>query len=200
MDAKILELRSMKFTLFVCTVMVWGWGFLTLNVIEGLPLACVALFPLLVALPLLLLALRFATHLRGLAGPRLFANSRVVRLYVAGLVVTLVGYVLANVIARALHHVEYAIPGATLALGLHFLFLALAFHAKRNYLTMAVFSLTALIVPLVIPLKITIGSITTINNGGGWMMVIGIVGIVWLWFVAVRLLVIGGRSWREIKG
>lgn len=200
MENEIRALRSMRFTLFVCMVMVWGWGYLTLNVIEGLPLALNVLLPLLVALPLLILALRFTTRLRGLTGPKLFANGRVVWLYSAGLAVTLVGYVLAIVIARALHHAEYVIPGATLAVGLHFFFLALAFHAKRDYLTLVVFCLTALIVPLAIPLKITIGPITTINNGGGWMMVTGIVGMVWLWLVAARLLVIGGRSLRKIKG
>jgi predicted dienelactone hydrolase len=92
------------------------------------------------------------------------------------------------------------IPGATLAVGLHFFFLALAFQARRDYLTLAVFCLTALFVPLAVPLKITLGPLATSNNGGGWMVVTGMVGLVWLWLVAAYLLVLGGRSLREIQG
>jgi len=104
MENEVRTLRSMRLTLFVCTVMVWGWGYLILNTIEGLAFALAALLPVLVALPLLLLTLRFTTRLRGLTGPKLFANRRVIWLYIAGLVVTVVGFVLAQVIARALHH------------------------------------------------------------------------------------------------
>jgi hypothetical protein len=100
MENEVRTLRSMRLTLFVCTVMVWGWGYIILNNIEGLAFALAALLPVLVALPLLLLTLRFTTRLRGLTGPKLFANRRVIWLYMAGLVVTVVGFVLAQVIAR----------------------------------------------------------------------------------------------------
>jgi hypothetical protein len=200
MENEVRTLRSMRLTLFVCTVMVWGWGYIILNNIEGLAFALAALLPVLVALPLLLLTLRFTTRLRGLTGPKLFANRRVIWLYMAGLVVTVVGFVLAQVIARALHHAEYAIPGATLAVGLHFLFLALAFRAQRDYLTLAVFCLASLFVPLAVPLKMTLGPLATSNNGGSWMVVTGMIGLVWLWLVAAYLLVLGGRRLREIKG
>ena len=201
MGNEIRALRSMRYALFVHTVMVWGWGYLTLINIEGFSRALATLLPLLVALPLLLFTLLFSMRLHGLTGPKLFANSRVVLLYVAGNVVTLVGYMLAIVIARTLHHPEYVIPGATLAVGLHFLFLALAFDEKRHLITLAVFCLTALIVPLTIPLRITLGPLVTASNeGSGWMVVTGIVGMVWLCLVDVRFLVIGGRRLREIKG
>lgn len=200
MENEIRALRGMRFTLLVCAIMVWGWGYLALGVIDGLPFALEALLPLLIALPLLLLALRFSARLRGLTGPKLFKNRRTVWLYITGVALTIVGYVLALVIARALHHPEYVVPGATLAVGLHFLFVALAFDAKGAYLTLAVFCLTALLVPLTVPLKFTIGALTTISNGGGWMLVTGVIGMIWLWLVAARLLVIGGKKLREIKG
>ena len=173
MGNEIRALRGMRFTLFVYSVMVWGWGYLTLVNIQGIPFVLVVLLPLLLALPLFLSIIRFSNHLRGLAGPKLFKNSRAVWLYVIGLVVTVGGYVLAVVLARALHHPEYTIPIATLVVGLHFLFIALAFDAKRTYSTVAVFCLTALLVPLTIPLRITIGlsnsSLCRVGvDGGDW--------------------------------
>lgn len=200
MGNTVRSLRSMRFTLFVCAVMVWGWGYFLFNNIEGFPFVFASLLPLIVAFPLLLLAIRFAVNLRGLSGPRLFTNGRVVLLYVIGVGTTVVGYVLANVIAQLLHHREYVVPGAILALGLHFLFLGLAFDEKREYLTLAVFCLTAIIVPVTVPQQFTLGSVTTLSNGGGWMVVASIVGLVWLWSVAVFLFIRGGRSLQQIKG
>ncbi len=199
MKNEIRALRSMRFSLFVYTVMVWGWGYLALTNIKGFPLVVSLLLPLLVSLPLLFLTLRFSMRLHGLTGPKLFVNSRMVWLYSIGVALSLVGYILAIVIAHSLHHPEFVIPVATLAVGLHFLFLALAFDEKRQYLTVAVFCITALLVPLTVPLRITIGSLVTTNNGGGWMVVTGIVGIIWLGLMALSLLVIGGRRLQEVK-
>ncbi|HLZ56727.1 MAG TPA: hypothetical protein VKR06_07245 [Ktedonosporobacter sp.] len=199
MDNDIRTLRNMRFTLGVYTVMSWGWGFFIMEVIEGVPQALAVLLPLVLALPLLFLTLQFSTYLRGLAGPRLFASSRVVWLYITGNAVTLVGFVLANVIARVIHHPEYAVPGALLALGLHFLFIALAFQETRAYLTLAVFCLTALLVPLTVPLTGTIGPLTLIPDAGGWTVAISLVSLVWFWLVTAYILVRGGRISREIQ-
>jgi D-alanyl-lipoteichoic acid acyltransferase DltB (MBOAT superfamily) len=180
--------------------MVWGWGYLALSNIKGFPLASAALLPLLVSLPLLFFTVRFSNHLRGLAGPKLFRNKRSIWLYITGLVVTVGGYILAIVVARMLHHPEYVIPIATLIVGLHFLFIVLAFDANRAYFTVAVFCLAALLVPLTVPLRITIGSIATINKeGSGWMEVIAIIGMLWLTFMALYLLVTSGRRLREVR-
>lgn len=200
MENEVRSLRSVRFTLFVFAVMTWGWGFFLLNNIEGVPLVLALLLPVMMVIPLWFLAIRFALDLRGLAGPKLFTNRRVVLLYTMGVVFSVVGYALAVVIARVLHHPEYTVPGGTLAVGLHFWFLALAFQEKREYLTMAVFCLTAVLVPLLAPLQFSPGSLTTLSNGGGWMVITSIVALLWLWSSAVRLFVSGQRRLRKIRG
>jgi len=199
MENEVRSLRIKRFTLFMYAIMVWGWGYFLLNNIEGVPFVLKLLMPVIVAFPLWILAVHFAHDLRGLNGPRLFTNRREVLLYVAGNALTVTGYALANIVSRALHHSEYVVPGATLALGLHFLFLGLAFQEKRLYLTLTVFCLTAIIVPLVVPVKFTLGSITTISGGGGWMVVTSLVGLIWLGSMAAHLLISGLRSLAAIN-
>ncbi len=200
MESTVRSLRTTRFTLFVFAVIVWGCGFFLLDNIVGVPHVLLPLLPVIVALPVWFLAMRFALDVRGLTGPRLFANGRVVLLYILANVLTITGYVLANIIARALHHPEYVVPGAMLALGQHFLFLGLAFGEKREYLTLVVFCLTGILVPLVVPLKIKVGMVVTMGNGGGWMVVTSIIGLIWLWSMAIRLFIVGERSLRQIKG
>jgi hypothetical protein len=199
METSVRALRTMRFTLFVYSVMVWGWGAFLLNVIQGVPLVLALLLPLIISLPLLFLTIRFSRKLHGLTGPRLFTNKRVVWLYVVGVAVTIIGYIVALIVSRALHHLEYVVPGATLALGVHFLFIGLAFDERRAYLTLAVFCLTAIIVPLVVPVQFTLGPIATISNGGGWMAVTSLVGMLWLGSMAIVLLIVGGRSLQNTK-
>lgn len=191
MQNLVRSLRIRRFALFVYSIMVWGWGFFLLINIEGVPFVVALLLPLIASLPLLYLAGRFARSLRGLHGPGVFTNRREVLLYAAGVVFTVAGYALANIISRVVHHSEYVVPGGTLALGLHFIFLAFAFQESREYVTAAVFCLTAIIVPLVVPVAFTLGPITTINGGGGWMVVTSVVGLLWLGSSAVRLLISG---------
>ncbi|GEM_PF-1890585 len=194
-DEVAQTLRGMRFTLFVCAVMTWGWGFLTLINMKGVTLPMSMSLPLLVAIPLFLLALRFTLRIRGLRGPRLFATRRSVFWYFTGLVVEIIGCALAVIIARLSHHPEYVIPGDTLIVGLHFLFLAIAFNEKRQYLTLAVFCLTALLVPLTVPRTFTVGPISTLSTGGsGWMIVTGLIGLLWLSLVFVRLYSEGMRA------
>lgn len=200
MKNEVRSLRTTKFTLFVYSVMVWGWGFYLLNSTKGVPFALALLLPVIISLPLLSLAFHFARSLRGLNGHGLFENRRAVVLYTAGIIVTVGGFALANSIFRSLHHAEYVVPGATLALGLHFLFVGLAFQERRAYLTLAVFCLTAIIVPLVVPVQFTLGSFTTISGGGGWMVATSIVGIAWLGSMTVRLYISGRRSLAAIDG
>lgn len=199
MEISVRALRAMRFTLFVYSVMVWGWGYFLLNVIQGVPLILTLLLPLIVSLPLLFLTIRFSRKLRGLSGARLFTNRRSVWLYVIGVAVTIIGYIVALIVSRALHHPEYVVPGATLALGAHFLFIGLAFGERRAYLTLAVFCLTAIIVPLTTPVQFMLGPIATISNGGGWMAVTSIIGMLWLGSMAILLLIFGGRSLHNTK-
>ncbi|HZO74834.1 MAG TPA: hypothetical protein VFB60_21690 [Ktedonobacteraceae bacterium] len=199
MEISVRALRAMRFTLFVYSVMVWGWGYFLLNNIKGVPFILTLLLPLVVALPLLLLTIRFSRKLHGLTGPRLFTNKRAVWLYVIGVAVTVIGYILANIIARVLQHPEYVIPGATLALGMHFLFIGLAFDERRAYITLAVFCLIAIIVPLIVPGQFTLGPIATSLAGSGWMIVISIIGMVWLGSMAIYLLTFGGRNLQLTK-
>ncbi len=199
MEISVRALRAMRFTLFVYSVMVWGWGAFLLNVIKGVPLILTLLLPLIVSLPLLFLTIRFSRNLRGQSGSRLFKDRRSVWLYIIGVAITIIGYIAALLISRALHHPEYVVPGATLIVGIHFLFIGLAFGEKRAYLTLAVFCLTAIIVPLIVPVQFTLGSIATISNGGGWMAVTSIIGMVWLGSMAIFLLIFGGRSLQNMK-
>jgi len=189
----------MRFTLFVYSVMVWGWGAFLLNVIKGVPLILALLLPLIVSLPLLFLTIRFSRNLRGLSGSRLFKDRRSVWLYIIGVAITIIGYIAALAVSRALHHPEYVVPVATLIVGIHFLFIGLAFDERRAYLTLAVFCLTAILVPLTTPVQFTLGPIATISNGGGWMAVTSIIGMVWLGSMAIFLLIFGGRSLQNTK-
>ncbi len=200
MENLVRSLRIKKFALFVYVVMVWGWGCFLLNNIEGVPFVLALLLPLIISFPLLYLVIRFARGLRRLNGPGVFTNRREVLFYAAGVALTVIGYALANIISRAIHHNEYVVPAATLAVGLHFIFLAFAFQETREYVTAAVFCLTAILVPLVVPVTFTLGAITTIHGGGGWMVVTSIVGLLWLGASAVRLLISGRRSLAAIKG
>lgn len=199
MEKAVRDLRAVEFTLFVYTIMGWGWGVFLLDNLKGVPFFLALLAPLIVALPLLIFVLLFARKMHGLAGPRLFANARVVWLYVAAWTVTLGGYVLANVLAHTFHHLEWVVPGGTLALGLHFLFISLAFQTRRAYLTLAIFCLAALLVPLFVPMQFTLGSLTTLDNGGGWMVVTSVIGMIWLWLFALFLLVTQGKHVEEIR-
>lgn len=199
MEISVRALRAMRFTLFVYSVMVWGWGVFLLNIIKGVPLILTLLLPLIVSLPLLFLTIRFARKLRGLSGPRLFTGKRSIWFYIIGVALTLIGYIVVRIVSLALHHPEYIVPSATLIVGIHFLFIGLAFDEKRAYLTLAVFCLTAIIVPLAVPLNFTLGSIATDSAGGGWMAVTSIIGMVWLGSMAIYLLIIGGRSLQHTR-
>ncbi len=192
---QVFTLRCMRYSLFVFSVMTWGWGFLFLNSFRGIPAALVFLLPALGALPLLFLTLRFARSLRGLSGPSPFGNKRMLSFYLVVVALEVIGYVVIAQITRALHHPEYIVPVATILIGLHFLALIPVFHKKDYYLTTAVFCLAALIPVFLVPNDLVLGSLHVIS---GWQLLTSPICWLWLWFRAIYTLNAGGRLLRQV--
>lgn len=202
MEKEVRALRAVGFTLFAYTIMGWGWGFFLLNDLSvnnlPVPLLPALVIPLIGALPLLVFVLRFSRKMHELPGPRLFSNARIIWLYSAAWFVTLGGYALAKVLAPVFGRPALVVPIGTLALGLHFLFIALAFQTWRPLLTLAVFCLAALFVPIFVPSQLILGPLTTLSEGYSWMVVTSLIGMIWLWSFALFLLVTEGKKVRDI--
>jgi hypothetical protein len=187
-DLKVYRIRQIRFSLFILALVVWGWGFLILNALEGIGMAPTFLLPVVLALPLLVISILFARRTHGLSGSFLFQSKRALWLYLLVVAITVLGYVLARMISIALHRPEFVVPTATILIGLHFLCFVPLFHSKGYYLTTAVFCLTAVVSVLVVPLTFTIGSLQVVN---GWQFVNGCACVLWLWMVAIRHVIIG---------
>ncbi len=194
---QVFTLRSIRYSLYVFTVMTWGWGFLFLNSFRNVPAALVFLLPALGALPLLFLSLRFARGLRGLSGPSPFANKRVLWLYLGVVALEVIGYVVIARVTLALHHPQYIVPVATILIGLHFLALIPVFHEKkRYYLTTLVFCFAALLPVFFVPVDFMLGSLHVIS---GWQLVTSPICWLWLWSMAIYSLTRGARLLRQVK-
>jgi hypothetical protein len=187
---QVFALRSSRYALFVFTVVVWGWGFLFLSSLRGIPVALSFLLPAVGALPLLILSLRFSRRLRGLEGPAPFASKRMRAFYLLVVVLEVIGYVVIVQVTRALHHYEYTAPAATILIGLHFLALIPVFHEKRYYLTTLVFCLAGIVPVFLVPNQFTLGSVQVIS---GWQLVTSPICWLWLWGQAIYLLMREGR-------
>jgi hypothetical protein len=193
---QVFDLRSMQHSLYVFTVVVWGWGFLFMSSFGNIPPALIFLLPAVGALPLLIFVLRFATHLRGLSGPSPFANKRMFWFYSGVVALTVIGYVVIARVTQALHHPQYIVPGATILVGLHFLALIPIFHQKRYYLTTLVFCFAALLPVLFVPTDFMLGSLHVIS---GWQLVTSPICWLWLWGQAIYVLTHGARLLRQAK-
>jgi hypothetical protein len=178
------------------TLVVWGWGFLILNALQGIGMAATLLLPVVLALPLLVISILFARRTHGLSGSFLFQSKRALWLYLLVVALTVLGYVLARVISSALHHPEFVVLAATIIVGLHFLCFVPLFRSKGYYLTTAVFCLTAVVSVLVVPLAFTIGPWQVAN---GWQLVNGCVCVLWLWTVAIRHVITGTALWHQLQ-
>ncbi len=195
-DLKVYRARQIRFSLFILTLVVWGWGFLILNALQGIGMAATLLLPVVLTLPLLLISILFARRTQGLSGSFLFQSKRALWLYLLVVALTVLGYVLARVTSIALHHPEFVAPAATIIVGLHFLCFVPLYRSKGYSLTTAVFCLTAVASVLIVPLTFTIGPLQVVN---GWQLANGCVCVLWLWAVAIRHVITGCALWHQLQ-
>lgn len=179
-DRQVFALRASRHALYVFSVMVWGWGFFLMNSFASIPTALVFLLPLVGALPLLFLSVRFARRLRGLGGLSPFADRRMLWFYLGVVALTVIGYVVIRQVSLALNHYAYVVPVATILVGLHFLALIPIFRGEswRYYLTTIVFCLAGLLPVFVVPNDFMLGSLHVIS---GWQLVTSPICWLWLW-------------------
>src|SRR5579875_101943 len=189
MDKQVHYLRSMRFILFIYVIMTWGWGFLMMNSLGNIATRFIFLLPAFPAIPLLCLSIWFARSVSGLHGPTLFGERGKRWLYFAMLALTFIGFFAARIICAAIGHPFWAIPAIPFMLGLHFLGLVPIFEARAHgYLTALVFCLTALIVPLFVPMDFTLGRLVVVV---GWQLAIGALCWLWLLGTAIHILISG---------
>ncbi len=185
-------LPSLILPAFVTSIVGGVWLALAIPQIkapEGVVRALLALI-LIATLAFFIASVRFAHNVRRIAtGRSPLRERRKLLFYIGAVVFEVVAYIVGYNILVALHRLDLVVPLLAFVVGIHFLGLIPVFQTTRYIVAACVFCLAA-VIAVFLPYTILLAGYTIgIRN-----LFVGVVCGLYMWYVALRVL-IQGRRW-----